>query len=107
MATVLNRDVLLLSGGIDSVAAWVVLGFPPTLHFRFDTPYAEHEEKRYRMLVDYQGETLPRVITSFGSYIGSDAVHGKATEVPLRNLLMAKMAWSLGYDNVILAAATD
>lgn len=102
-------DVLLLSGGIDSVAAWVLLRYPPTLHFRFDTPYAAHEEARYRALLgeDYDGGRYHRVIGGFEKFLGSAAVHGKATEVPLRNLLMANVAWSLGYNNVILAAATD
>jgi len=94
--------VLLLSGGIDSVAAWVLLNQPSTLHFRFDTPYAFEEENRYWSLM-HLGDSQRQV---------TDALRWLQPrpgdpELPLRNHLMVNIAWSLGYTDVILAAATD
>jgi adenylyl- and sulfurtransferase ThiI len=68
-----SRDVLLLSGGIDSVAAWVVLGYPPTLHFRFDTPYAAVKKVGIQRSLSTKARHIPRVIRSFADLCGSDA----------------------------------
>jgi 7-cyano-7-deazaguanine synthase in queuosine biosynthesis len=104
MAPIVNT-VLLMSGGVDSVAAWVILGYPPTLHFRFATPYAAIEERSYRRLVTLAGS--PWQITDALKDLAPLGRGGKAEELPLRNLLMCNIAWALGYDEVVLAQATD
>lgn len=100
MKTIPGKAVLLCSGGLDSTAAWVVLGFPPTLHFRFDTPYAAIEEEHYRTLMAAYKQ--PATVVSAFSTLRPLGRGRELEELPLRNLLMCMTAWAMGWDTVIL-----
>ena len=101
----IGRTVLLCSGGLDSVAAWIVLGRPETVHFRFNTPYAAVEEERYLALMADYGE--PARVFSLFQGLEPLGRGGAREELPLRNLLMCNFAWAMGWDTVILVQATD
>ncbi len=97
-----DGTIVLLSMGYDSLCAWHLLGRPSAVYFDIGTPYAPAEMERYERLRDTHPQLLPvQDIRWLGPRARADAW------VPLRNLVLSVNAAALGYNDVVLAAATD
>lgn len=80
--------LLLFSGGVDSLAAWWVLGQPDTVYVRLGHPYEAKELATIESLAYHWPKVTPRVID--GPPLGV-LEHGDG-HIPHRNLLLAATA---------------
>jgi 7-cyano-7-deazaguanine synthase in queuosine biosynthesis len=77
------RDLLLLSGGLDSVCAWAMLGWPPAVFYGLDTAASTHERRAVLRVAEAVGQRV--TIDDSLAWIGrfEDKLTGY---VPYRNL---------------------
>lgn len=97
-----RRTIVLLSMGYDSLCAWHLLDRPAAVYFDVGTPYSNAEISRYERLRESHPQLLPvQDVTWLGELAHDDAW------VPLRNLVLTVNAAAMGYNDVVLAAASD
>ena len=89
------NDVVLFSGGMDSLIAWEIVGRPPALYVDLGHKYSAVERERCREIIPD-----PRFFDL--QAIGSQFELPNA-EIPLRNLYLAMVAANLGYDRIWLS----
>lgn len=88
-------EVLLYSGGMDSLIAWYYLNKPETLYVNLGHLYADKELSAIELLPPY-----PICLRSrYGSYFEKEDAH-----IPGRNLLLAMFAAAYGFNRIWLVA---
>ena len=95
-----HETILLLSMGYDSLCVWHQMGRPAAVYFDVGSAYTGPEARRYEGLRASHPQLLPiQDVSWLGSHERDHAV------LPLRNLVFAVNAASLGYRDVVLAGA--
>ena len=89
------KDVVLFSGGMDSLIAWEIVGRPAALYVDLGHKYAAVEWQRCQEIIaDTQYFDLKTIGSQFEM---------PNAEIPLRNLYLAMVAANLGYDRIWLS----
>lgn len=91
----LPKEVVLFSGGMDSLIAWEIVGRPPALYVDLGHKYSGVEIQRCQ-------EIIPEVQFFHLEEIGQ-RFELPSAEIPLRNLYLAMVAANLGYDRIWLS----
>lgn len=94
------KDVVLFSGGMDSLIAWEYLKRPDRLYVRMNHRYQNEELSRIEGM-KLPGNLLIVDLLELGRYEKSDA------EIPLRNLYLAMICVNRGYSNIWLVVQKD
>lgn len=95
-----KKEVLLFSGGMDSLIAWEFLGQPASLYVDFGHKYAKQESERVRT-IGPKDRVLVYSGMKFGVFERDDA------EIPQRNMYLAMLAANFGYDKIWIIAQKD
>jgi 7-cyano-7-deazaguanine synthase in queuosine biosynthesis len=100
------KEVILFSGGCDSLVGWFYMQKPELLHVQIDHRYAKLEEKAVAALSSAMPELFDKlrhceVLSDIGRWEKPDA------EIPARNLLLAVAAAQMGYDRIGLVCQAD
>lgn len=93
----MKNEVLLFSGGMDSLIAWHLLGKPKTLYIDLKHKYSKQER-------DIVSELIPSTIIrefDLSPFEESDA------NIPLRNLYLAMLAVNLDFNYIWLIVQKD
>lgn len=89
------KEVLLYSGGMDSLIAWHYLDKPQTLYINLGHRYAQKERESILRLLP-----IPKILqSSYGWYFEREDAH-----IPGRNLLLGMFAAAEGFDKIWLVA---
>lgn len=90
------KDVLLFSGGMDSLIAWEYLHRPDTMYIKMNHRYQYPEYAIAEQFLD----TIVNM-PALGEFEKKDA------EIPMRNLYFAMLAANTGYDKIWIIAQED
>lgn len=91
------KEILLYSGGIDSLIAWHYLDKPQRLFVYLGTKYAAAEEANIAHAEDYPS-ILHRTFVNWGDYEHDDAW------LPMRNIFLIMVAAAEGADKIYLVS---
>lgn len=98
----MQRSVLLLSGGLDSVCAWLLLGSPAHVYFDLGVEYNGAERAHLEKLFETTGDHLNvATIPALGKY--ANPANGY---IPFRNLFLLMYA-ALSADEIIIAQVLE
>ena len=93
------KEVLLYSGGMDSLIAWEYLKRPETLYINLKHKY--YKEELSSVLLTVPDTKILDSALSLGAFETAGA------EIPMRNMYMAMAAASLGYEKIWLVVQKD
>jgi 7-cyano-7-deazaguanine synthase len=97
----MKQTVLLFSGGMDSVCAWHLCGYPRRVYVKLGSAY---EERELEHILGSASGYAPLTVLDAGKWLGARTDDATA-RVPMRNLFLAvAAAAATGADRVMLAA---
>jgi len=102
-----DKTVVLFSGGVDSFLAWERLNHPDLLYVNLGHRYAEFEWAAISEKLSSQGGPIDSTLVKYVNCNWMQVYEKPDAEIPGRNLQLALVAASLGYNFIGLVCQKD